>query len=492
MTISSPARLLLALLAVGGATARAQEAPLTTKQLYEQCRDSVVSIEVEGADEDEDAAGTGFFYADDRTVATCFHVIKGAKSIVIKARNGDSWSPVSVSFDAKRDLALLRLGAPSGRKPLPQAPKGSVGVGDPIIVIGDPLGLTGTLSTGVVGGLREEDGVPLVQITAPISHGSSGGPVIDAQGRALGVVSFTMTEGQNVNLAIDTLSAETLLKEEALSMAQFEARSNAASEGSKTPAEDFTKLSKEEAQARLSETMGGFYSEYLRHYIYWLTMWESERTHVTKESVTNFYAAHKIFGESYIREKKWDDALALATRAGVSAKEVQEILDYESVIENAADALLKAEVAVADAADGSTDAQFQAAGKTCLQRWEVLITSISGFLPVVKKRPWFDVMEFSAGMSDATLSLGLLGRFRALPDLDDEDTPTIGVPLEGSKLQTGDIVVGLALDAPKAIFTPVKSWADVAVFYFSYLDEKSFQVKVLRDGVPRIFHAMRD
>src|SRR5262249_16479607 len=77
-----------------------------------------------------------------------------------------------------------------------------VEIGDQVFVIGNPLGLEGTLSQGIVSALRKLDQNSLIQITAPISSGSSGGPVLSIDGKVIGVAVATFVRGQNLNFAI--------------------------------------------------------------------------------------------------------------------------------------------------------------------------------------------------------------------------------------------------------------------------------------------------
>src|SRR5690606_26419168 len=84
-------------------------------------------------------------------------------------------------------------------------------VGDRIYVMGNPMGLEGTFSDGLVSAKRTLVGVALIQISAPISPGSSGGPVLNARGQAVGVATLMMSEGQNLNIAVPARYAEGLL-----------------------------------------------------------------------------------------------------------------------------------------------------------------------------------------------------------------------------------------------------------------------------------------
>ena len=115
-------------------------------------------------------------------------------------------------FDALNDLALLHvpdLTAPALELAVGVTPV----VGDAIYAVGSPLGVEGTFAPGMVSGLRGEGRMALIQITAPVSPGSSGGPLLDVQGRVLGVIVGTIAEGQNLNFAIPTTTVTSWLRE---------------------------------------------------------------------------------------------------------------------------------------------------------------------------------------------------------------------------------------------------------------------------------------
>jgi hypothetical protein len=154
--------------------------------------------------------GSGFF-VDQNIVATNFHVIDQAAGGYAKLVGQSAKLNIKgiVGFDPLHDLALIQLES-SSAPPLSVAPKVSLNVGDAVYAIGNPLGLEATFSPGVVSGLREFGSVRLLQITAPISPGSSGGPVLDHTGTVVGVSVFTILNGQNLNFAIPADYVATL------------------------------------------------------------------------------------------------------------------------------------------------------------------------------------------------------------------------------------------------------------------------------------------
>jgi hypothetical protein len=135
-------------------------------------------------------------------IATNAHVIEGAASGTAKLVGEGRKLAIlgSLGMDRRADLALLSVN--SDAPPLNLDSSKSAGVGDRVYVIGNPLGLEGTFSEGIVSGIRTIDGDSVLQMTAPISPGSSGGPVMNASGLVIGISVATFRNGQNLNLAI--------------------------------------------------------------------------------------------------------------------------------------------------------------------------------------------------------------------------------------------------------------------------------------------------
>ena len=152
--------------------------------------------------------GSGFFIEQD-LIATNYHVIENAYNVNVGFNNSGSKYNVSiVATDIYNDLALLRV---SGISKKPLAISGEQIVpGEKIFVIGTPKGLQATISDGIVSGLRSDEGRDLIQITAPISPGSSGGPVFNKEGEVIGVCVMQYKEGQNLNFAIPYKYLNTL------------------------------------------------------------------------------------------------------------------------------------------------------------------------------------------------------------------------------------------------------------------------------------------
>lgn len=163
---------------------------------------SVVLIATQDAHGQPLSLGSGFFIEKD-LIATNLHVIEGAAAAYAKIIGQPARLTVEgvVALDGAHDLALLRA-SNTAAPALPVGSQASVNIGDSIYAIGNPRGLEGTFSQGIVSGVREFGSERILQITAPISPGSSGGPVLNRYGAVVGVSVASLTNGQNLNFAI--------------------------------------------------------------------------------------------------------------------------------------------------------------------------------------------------------------------------------------------------------------------------------------------------
>lgn len=174
-------------------------------ELVRRVKPSVVSIATYNSNNEPLMNGSGFFVRDGQVV-TNLHVIEGADHAEIRILDGKG-KTLKVNgilkSDEEGDLALLSVVDPSDRDRAVQIAKAGPDEGEKIFVIGNPLRLEGSISDGIVAAVRE---VPtlgtVVQITAPISNGSSGSPVFNMNGQVIGVVTLKVTNGQNINMAL--------------------------------------------------------------------------------------------------------------------------------------------------------------------------------------------------------------------------------------------------------------------------------------------------
>lgn len=172
---------------------------------------AVVLIIVQDANMQPLAQGSGFVVGSG-LIATNFHVIAGARSGSVKFAGDDRLHNIAgvVAVDKRRDLVLLSVpDAPGPSLRLGNA--NLVAVGDRVYAAGNPMGLEGTISEGIVSGVRQVDGDTLFQITAPISPGSSGGPILNSSSQVIGVATAHLEGGQNLNFAIPSSYLSALL-----------------------------------------------------------------------------------------------------------------------------------------------------------------------------------------------------------------------------------------------------------------------------------------
>ena len=199
----------------GGGTAVATQAPVSTSQpaaassalsvgqIYDRSNRSVVEITVDSVgngafgNQQQQAQGSGFVYDANGDIVTNQHVVAGASSISVRFWNGTTYKAKLVGSDPSTDLAVIEVSAPASLlNPLALADSSAVAVGDPVVAIGSPFGLEGTVTSGIVSALHRQMTAPnnftitdSIQTDAAINHGNSGGPLLDAQGRVIGVNS---------------------------------------------------------------------------------------------------------------------------------------------------------------------------------------------------------------------------------------------------------------------------------------------------------------
>lgn len=173
--------------------------------LVVKCKKSVVSITTFDKSKKPIATGTGFFIDSKGTCISNFHVLQGASSAEIKTISGKVYTINNIiSQSEKMDLIKFSILNPSNFTfPFLNLSQNKAKEGEAVFVIGNPVGLDFSVSNGIVSSLRNDaDLGQLIQMTAPISSGNSGSPLINMKGDAIGIVSFTLLEGQNLNFAV--------------------------------------------------------------------------------------------------------------------------------------------------------------------------------------------------------------------------------------------------------------------------------------------------
>ncbi|MCE9572791.1 MAG: S1C family serine protease [Deltaproteobacteria bacterium] len=201
-SLSRSAFLLLAAAACGAPHAATPAAPtkLTPRDIVTRSKPAIVRIEAGG-----ERIGTGFALDPSGVIATNLHVVAGAREIVVEMLDGTKYEVKRIdAIDLDRDLALIDIDPP---KPVPVIALGDsdqVAAGDPVIAIGNPMGvLEYSVSDGLISSVRVlSERLTVLQISAPISQGSSGGPLFNASGEVIGVSTAILSGGQNLNFGV--------------------------------------------------------------------------------------------------------------------------------------------------------------------------------------------------------------------------------------------------------------------------------------------------
>jgi putative serine protease PepD len=216
---------------VAGGSPTASTSGATVGDVYDTANGSVVEITVTltGAADPlgpgsgtAQAQGSGFVYDTRGHVITNAHVVDGASSIEVRFSNGKTYEATVVGVDASTDLAVLDVDAPSSvLEPVTLADSSALAVGDAVVAIGSPFGLENSLTTGVVSALDRSMEAPngytingAIQTDAAINHGNSGGPLLDMQGRVIGVNSQIESDSggnDGVGFAVPSNTVKTVV-----------------------------------------------------------------------------------------------------------------------------------------------------------------------------------------------------------------------------------------------------------------------------------------
>ena len=193
-----------------GRAARQAAAPAVSKAAAEksfeelaQLASSVVMIAIHGANGDIIGTGSGIMVGKDGYILTNNHVACGGRYYSVRIEDDETVYTTDelIKYHSRLDLAILRID--QRLKPLPiYQGKAPLVRGQKVVAIGSPLGLFNSVSDGIISGFRKIDGVDMIQFTAPTSHGSSGGAVLNMSGQVIGISTAGFDAGQNINLAM--------------------------------------------------------------------------------------------------------------------------------------------------------------------------------------------------------------------------------------------------------------------------------------------------
>ncbi len=210
-----------ALAACSGAARGTQRTRMTTKEIVVKYKPGIVRVM------SPIGIGTGFFVSKDGRIVTNLHVIAGATQLKVMLAD-DSEMEVTrvVAVDRMHDLAIIAVAAKAKVPTLRLGDSDEVEAGDRVIAIGNPLGILDyTVSDGLISSVRAVALGKVLQISAPISVGSSGGPLFNTYGEVIGIATFIASDGQNLNFGMPSNYIKPLLSQEGgMSVADFAAK----------------------------------------------------------------------------------------------------------------------------------------------------------------------------------------------------------------------------------------------------------------------------
>ncbi len=189
---------------------------LTAKQIYSKCIPATVEITV--TTNSGEVQGSGFFLGGDRII-TNYHVIEGASKIIVTTSDKKIYTVKNIlGFDKTIDLAVLELKLKHTSLETGQKAAG----GETIYTLGSPFGFNGTMTKGMVSTpSRVFDGVNYIQFDASISHGKSGGPLVNEYGEVIGINTMYYEGGQNLNFAISIKELQKINTNNPMTVAEY-------------------------------------------------------------------------------------------------------------------------------------------------------------------------------------------------------------------------------------------------------------------------------
>jgi regulator of sirC expression with transglutaminase-like and TPR domain len=189
----------------------AEPRPKTVEEITEKTRNSIVVITQLARDGSVEGVGSGFVVSRNGLIATSLHVIGEGRPIEIRFANGDKFSPTEIyASDRKLDLAVVRIGV-SNLPPLKLGELADVKQGASVVAMGNPRGLAYSVVQGVVSAFREFENGRMIQLAIPIEPGNSGGPLLDASGKVIGILDMKSAVTENLGFATPVDALKTLL-----------------------------------------------------------------------------------------------------------------------------------------------------------------------------------------------------------------------------------------------------------------------------------------
>ena len=186
---------------------------LDTVKIYQEDSTGVVTVQgTQGTNGTVLGSGFVIILSGSDYIVTNYHVVKGVSGTTVTFQNGDAYPATVVGSDGYSDLAVLKLTAPASEfHPLEVVSSSSLGVGQPVAAIGNPFGLSGSMTVGIVSQLGRTISESLagnfalanvIQFSAQINPGNSGGPLLNANGAVVGITTATVQSSQGLGFAI--------------------------------------------------------------------------------------------------------------------------------------------------------------------------------------------------------------------------------------------------------------------------------------------------
>lgn len=202
--------------AICGVEISAQQAAPSVGQIARQQSRAVVVLEALDTRGNLVSQGSGFIVTPAGAIVTSLHVLRGSSTVRVRMSNGDIYTTTEVvEIDELKDIAIIRIKGFD----LPVVALGNserTEIGEEVVVISSPEGLTNSVSTGIVSGMRQLDTHRVFQISAPISQGSSGGAIFNTRGEVIGIATYLLKSGQNINFAVPINYARGMISDRSI------------------------------------------------------------------------------------------------------------------------------------------------------------------------------------------------------------------------------------------------------------------------------------
>ncbi len=455
------------------------------EKVFKSASPSVVTVQ------SGESTGTAFLVRDKNTFVTAAHVIEDGAIPVIRYGKGSFLAVRAITYSKALDLAILETEDPFPAKPLALGDKEKLSPGASVFAIGTALGaLTNTLTDGMISNGRKAGNVNLVQVSSPFSPGMSGGPVLSKDSKVIGVISFSFTDGQNLNMAVAAKHVRELLSVKARSTAVVcnELRDR------KSPAGSDASSPIPSAETRVERELALAYAVSEVQSIVWAALDECER--ITGDPTTNTDTGMVERAISRLQKKlplittegrENESSLTARLTKYCTAKELEMLAEIVLSIARALDEMAiryKASILEWDREGASTAEKVQMMVRA-KDSWSRVFALKEDFLDLAEtihgsSRLWSQVSPKYHAFSARYLNI--------YPDYDRPNLAAVIIdknPVLETNFRDGDVINGIRRAGSESSFTEVKTWKDVYLFF---LKERGKTIVEVRLQSGRIFH----